>query len=188
MSDLSRVPDGLHPVPDVWTGRATNRAQWLLAAGGLGCLALAGRLAAAQLWNAAVAVPLLMAVVGLGAAGLLVLFGTLAFVHVELTVDRHGLDVRCGHLGLPRRRIPLAEVVDVAHAALVTPRAWGGWGYRWRPGQGMAVVIRRGEGLVLTLREGRMLTVTVDDAETAVRILRHRLLRHHDHPAPGPGA
>ncbi len=47
-----------------------------------------------------------MAVVGCIAAGLLVLFGTLAFVHVALRVDEDHLEVRCGHIGVPRRRIP----------------------------------------------------------------------------------
>ncbi|MCH0542782.1 hypothetical protein I3F58_25115 [Streptomyces sp. MUM 203J] len=160
--------------PETWTGRATNRVQWLLAAIGAACLALGVELAVDAAWNAGVTA-VLMAVIGCVAVGLLVLFGTLAFVHVELTVGRNALEVRCGYMGLPRRRIPLDHVVRADFAPRVTPRHWGGWGYRWRPEKGTAVVVRRGEGLVLTLGDGRSFTITVDDAETAVRVIRRRL-------------
>lgn len=162
------------PTPVIWTGRATNRAQWLLAAVGGGCLALGIALAIDSTWTSGVA-PLVMSIVGCLAAGLLILFGTLAFVHVAVKVDSDAFEVRCGHMGLPRRRILLAHVVRAEFAPSVTPRQWGGWGYRWRPGKGMAVIVRRGEGVVLRLGDGRIFTVTVDDAETAVRIIRARL-------------
>ncbi|WP_436943355.1 hypothetical protein [Streptomyces sp. SudanB25_2051] len=168
------APEFVPAVPETWKGRATNRVQWLLAAVGAGCVALGVALAAGAVWTGGVTAAL-MAVVGCVAVGVLVLFGTLAFVHVELTVDRHGLEVRCGHMGVPRRRIPLDHVVGADFDPRVTPCAWGGWGYRWRPEKGTAVVVRRGEGLVLTLGDGRTFTVTVDDAETAVRVIRHRL-------------
>jgi hypothetical protein len=116
-----------------------------------------------------------MAVVGCIAAGLLVLFGTLAFVHVAVKVDQECLEVRCGHIGLPRRRIPLSQVVGADFVPRVTPRHWGGWGYRWRPEKGTAVVVRRGEGVVLLLGDGHTFTITVDDAESAVRVIRDRL-------------
>lgn len=116
-----------------------------------------------------------MSVVGCIAAGLLVLFGTLAFVHVAVKVDQDCLEVRCGHMGLPRRRIPLSHIIGADFAPRVTPRQWGGWGYRWRPEQGTAVVVRRGEGLVLRLGDGHTFTITVDNAEAAVRDIRRRL-------------
>lgn len=116
-----------------------------------------------------------MSVVGCIAAGLLVLFGTLAFVHVAVKVDKDCLEVRCGHMGLPRRRIPLSHIIGADFAPRVTPRQWGGWGYRWRPEQGTAVVVRRGEGLVLRLGDGHTFTITVDNAEAAVRDIRRRL-------------
>ncbi|MFJ8822652.1 hypothetical protein ACIREE_12785 [Streptomyces sp. NPDC102467] len=159
---------------DIWTGRARNRVQWLLALGGFACLALGIELAVVSSWATGIAA-LAMSVVGLIAVGLLILFGTLAFLHVAVKVDKDHLEVRCGHVGLPRRRIPLAHVVDAAFAPRVTPRQWGGWGYRWRPEIGTAVVVRRGEGLVLILGDGRKFTVTVDDAESAVRHIRDRL-------------
>ncbi|NJP48552.1 hypothetical protein HCJ93_00305 [Streptomyces sp. SBST2-5] len=168
-------PHGEHtPYPDVWTGRATNRAQWLLALAGAACMALGIALAVDSAWTSAVA-PLVMAVVGCIAAGLLVLFGTLAFVHVALRVDEEHLEVRCGHIGVPRRRIPLSQVAGAEFVPHVTPRHWGGWGYRWRPEKGTAVVVRRGEGLLLRLWDGHTFTVTVDDAEAAVRVIRDRL-------------
>ncbi|MBQ1088814.1 MULTISPECIES: hypothetical protein [Streptomyces] len=169
--------------PDVWTGRATNRIQWLLAVLGAACMALGIGLAVDSAWTSGV-VPLVMAVVGCIAAGVLVLFGTLAFVHVALRVDKESLEVRCGHIGVPRRRIPLSRVADAEFAPHVTPRHWGGWGYRWRPEKGTAVVVRRGEGVVLRLWDGHTFTITVDDAEAAVRVIRDRLRPG----APGPAA
>ncbi|CAL9655175.1 hypothetical protein SUDANB105_06770 [Streptomyces sp. enrichment culture] len=163
------------PDADVWTGRATNRFQWLLALFGAACMALGIGLAIDSAWTGGI-VPLVMSVVGCIAAGLLVLFGTLAFVHVALRVDAECLEIRCGHIGVPRRRIPLSQVAGADFAPLVTPRHWGGWGYRWRPEKGTAVVVRRGEGLVLRLWDGHTLTITVDDAESAVRVIRNRLL------------
>lgn len=160
--------------PDVWTGSATNRVQWLLALAYALCLALGIELAVDSMWTSGIAA-LAMSVVGCIAAGLLILFGTLAFVHVAVKVDKDCLEVRCGHMGLPRRRIPLSHVVGADFAQAVSPRQWGGWGYRSRPDIGTAVVVRRGEGLVLSLGDGRKFTITVDDAEAAVRIIRARL-------------
>lgn len=173
MSDHSRASS---PSVDVWTGRATNRVQWLLAPLGAGCLALGIALGVDTAWNLDSA-PLLMSVIGCLAAGLLGLFGTLAFVHVRVRVDSEALEVRCGHAGVPRRRILLGEVVAADVVSSVCPRQWGGWGYRWRPGKGTAVVVRRGEGVVLRLGDGHTFTVTVDDAEAAVSAIRRRLNR-----------
>ncbi|GGW42734.1 lipoprotein [Streptomyces lucensis JCM 4490] len=172
MRDDPRADDAQHP--EVWTGRATNRVQWLLALVGAACMALGIELAVDSAWTSGIA-PLAMSVVGCIAAGLLVLFGTLAFVHVDLRLDKECVEVRCGHMGLPRRRIPLSHVTGADFTALVTPRQWGGWGYRWRPEKGTAVVVRRGEGIVLRLWDGHTFTVTVDDAESAVRVIRARL-------------
>ncbi|WP_299539359.1 hypothetical protein [uncultured Streptomyces sp.] len=171
----ARAQHGSTQVPSTeWTGHARNRVQWLLAAVGAGCIALGVQLAVDSSWASGIA-PLLMSVIGCVAAGLLILFGTLAFVHVAVRVDGDALEVRCGHIGLPRRRILLTHVVGAEFAPRVTPRQWGGWGYRWRPEQGTAVVVRRGEALVLRLGDGMTFTVTVDEAEAAVRFIRDRL-------------
>ncbi|MDT3400428.1 hypothetical protein RKE29_28115 [Streptomyces sp. B1866] len=177
-SDDDRDDEGAWPAAGaggaLWAGRARNRVQWLLAAGGGACMALGIELAVDAPFTSGLA-PLVMAVVGCLAAGLLVLFGTLAFVHVAVRVDEDALEVRCGHIGLPRRRIPLDHVVRAEFAPRLTPCQWGGWGYRWRPEKGTAVIVRRGEGLVVRLGDGRVFSVTVDDAEAAVRVIRDRL-------------
>ncbi|MEU1892298.1 hypothetical protein [Streptomyces pristinaespiralis] len=179
---------GSEPLPEVWTGRATNRMQWLLAVAGLGCLALGIKLAVGATWTTGIAA-MLMAVIGCVAAGLMILYGTLAFVHVAVKIDGYALDVRCGHIGVPRRHIPLSHVVSAEFVHRVTPRQWGGWGCRWRPERGTAVVVRRGEGLAVTLNDGGRFTVTVDDAAMAVRVLRARIAHIKGTGAPGaPGA
>nr|WSZ94551.1 hypothetical protein OH820_01850 [Streptomyces sp. NBC_00857] len=170
------------PPPETWSGRATNRVQWLPAAAGAAFVALGVELAVDSNWTSGNAA-LWMSVIGCVAAGLLILFGTLAFVHVAVRVEGDCLEVRCGHMGVPRRRIQLAHVVEADFVPRVTPRQWGGWGYRWRPEKGTAVVVRRGEALVLRLGDGMVFTVTVDDAESAVRIIRHRM-----NLLPKPGA
>ncbi|MEU9704036.1 hypothetical protein [Streptomyces sp. NPDC047981] len=169
-----RPPGTAAPLPEVWTGRATNRMQWVAAVAGAGCMALGITLAVESPWTSGIA-PLLMAVIGCVAAGLLVLFGTLAFVHVEVKVDDKAMEVRCGHIGVPRCRIPLAQVDGAEYVRRVTPHEWGGWGYRWRPEKGKAVIVRRGEALLLRLKDGRTFTVTVDDAESGVRAILDRL-------------
>ncbi|MGW1885995.1 hypothetical protein [Streptomyces sp. NPDC001970] len=175
MTDQPRTGgQAAEPLPEIWTGRATNRIQWVLAAAGAGCMALGIELAVDSPWTSGI-IALLMSVIGCVAAGLLMLFGTLAFVHVAVTVDCDAMEVRCGHIGVPRRRIPLASVVGAEFVPRVCPRQWGGWGYRWRPEMGTAVIVRRGEGIALRLGDGRTFTVTVDDAEAAVRVIRDRL-------------
>lgn len=158
--------------------------QWLLALVGAACMALGIQLAVDSSWTSGLG-PLVMAVVGCVAAGLLMLFGTLAFVHVAVRVDQKYLEVRCGHIGLPRRRILLSHVVGAEFAPQVSPRQWGGWGYRWRPEKGTAVIVRRGEGVVLNLGDGHKFTVTVDDAEAAVQVIRERLRMLSAPPAAG---
>ncbi|MEU5218719.1 hypothetical protein AB0G79_21315 [Streptomyces sp. NPDC020807] len=172
--------------PTVWAGRATNRFQWLAAVAGAAFMALGITLAVESAWTSGITA-LVMAVVGCLAAGLLVLFGTLAFVHVAVKVDDRAMEVRCGHVGLPRRRIPLARVTGVAHVPSVTPRHWGGWGYRWRPDHGTGVIVRGGEGLVLRLDDGRTFTVTVDDAAAAVRVIEELLRARPPVPPPASG-
>lgn len=168
MTDLRRDDA---PTTHEWTGRASNRLQWGLAVCGAACVALGIRLAVDSPYSSGTA-PLVMSVVGCIAVGVLIIFGTVAFTHVHVTIDREAVEVRCGHVGLPRRRIPLDEVSGAHLAPSVSPRHWGGWGYRWRPDKGDAVVVRSGPALVVDLGPDRKFTVTVDDAESAVRVIR----------------
>ncbi|MCB5179254.1 hypothetical protein [Streptomyces antimicrobicus] len=163
-----------HPPGPLWTGRASNRVQWLFAVLGALFVALGIQLAVSSDWTSGI-VPLVMSVVGCLAAGLLILYGTLAFVHVAVTVDAESLVLRCGHIGLPRRTIALREVAAAEFVPRITPQQWGGWGYRWRPEKGTAVIVRRGEGVELRLDDGKLFTFTVDDAENAVRVIRAHL-------------
>ncbi len=131
--------------PTEWNGRATNRLQWLLALAGAGCVALGIELAVDGAWTSGIA-PLLMSVIGCLAAGLLILFGTLAFVHVVVKVDGDSLEVRCGHAGLPRRRILLSHVTGAEFVPRINPREWGGWELPLAPRTGhRRVVVRKGE-------------------------------------------
>ncbi|MFI0896132.1 hypothetical protein [Streptomyces sp. NPDC020983] len=167
---MTHAPRSESVAPQVWTGRASNRMQWVLATVGAACLALGVELAVDQPATTDL-VPLVMSVVGCLAAGLLILFGTVAFTHVKVRVDRECVEVRCGHIGVPRRRIPLADVSGARLAPLISPRSWGGWGYRWRPEKGTAVIVRRGPGIVIDLGGDRRFTVTVDDPEGAVQAI-----------------
>lgn len=111
------------------------------------------------------------AVQGPGAGIVLIVVGALIATQgrVRVTVDRRGLTVVLGVLGLPRVHIP-AEDITSATAADVSPASFGGWGYRFVPG-GSGVIMRSGPALVVTRRSGRRFTVTVDDAATAAGVL-----------------
>jgi hypothetical protein len=180
---MTHAPGPETVAPQVWTGRARNRIQWVLAAAGAACLALGILLAVNGPGSSGLA-PLVMSVVGCLAVGLLVLFGTVAFTHVHVKVDHDAVHVRCGHIGVPRRRITWDQVSACELAPLISPRTWGGWGYRWRPEKGTAVVVRRGPGFVIDLGNGHRFTVTVDDAEGAVAAIRD-WLRLHPRPFGG---
>ena len=142
---------------------------------GAACMALGIELAVDSAWTSGIA-PLVMSVVGCIAAGLLVLFGTLAFVHVALQVDKECLEVRCGHIGVPRRRIPLVQRRRRRRSSRTSPRATGAAGAtaggpRRAPRSSYDVV----RAWCCELWDGHTFTVTVDDAEAAVRVIQARL-------------
>jgi hypothetical protein len=91
------------------------------------------------------------------------------FGETRITVDRRGLRLVAGFLGVPLKRIPLAQIVS-ASAEHIEPRRWGGWGYRVLPGRS-ALVLRAGPGLVLHLRDGRRFAATVPDPQTPADLL-----------------
>lgn len=136
--------------------------------------------------------PLLVALAGVGCAvagvavGQWVLLGTglvLAVVGVEIhtirvTVDRRGLAVGWGPLGLPRTRIPTARIA-AASGIDVKPSQWGGWGYRGslRFMGKAAAVIRGGPGIRLDLRDGRTFAVTIDDPDSGAALINDYIAR-----------
>ena len=121
---------------------------------------------------AAVAVGVVSAAFGQWPAALSLGIGGIAasmLSSAQVIVNRKGLSVRFGLIGVPRKNIPASDVVK-AVASDISPGQFGGWGYRVVPG-GSGLIIRAGRGLVVTRRSGRKFTVTVDDAESAASIL-----------------
>lgn len=140
----------------VWLGSARNR--WLLALP----LPLIGLMR--HLTPLAGGVATFTAVLSMAMAD--------AFSWVRVTADRNGVDIRCGHLGLIRRRVALDDV-DHAEVFDLVPLAHGGWGYRgslrWM--KRAAIVVRGGSALRLALRDGKQLSVTVDDAASGASLI-----------------
>ena len=141
----------------VWSGTAHNLA--LIAVAPL-VAALAAVLGSAHAW--------------LG--GLVVALVALVFSSVRVLVGPAGVRVRIGLLGWPRRNLAYEEIAE-ARADRIVPLAYGGWGWRRRPGRS-AVVIRAGDGLVLRLRSGGTIVVTVDGAHTAAGLVNDYVARH----------
>lgn len=89
------------------------------------------------------------------------------------TVDRSGLTWRSA-LGVPRGRVPLAEITGVS-VVDVRPGDFGGYGIRSVPGA-TAVVTRPGPALSV-VRGDRRFVITVDDPVTAASVLEGLRLR-----------
>ena len=103
------------------------------------------------------------------AIGLIVL----TFAEARVTVSRQGAVVSLGWLGVPSWSVPLG---DIAHAEVEEVRvmAYGGWGYRLRPGV-RAFVTRGGDGLRLVRADRPDLVVTVDDAARGAGLINAML-------------
>lgn len=143
----------------VWLGSARNRWLWSLCV--LPLLAVvftSGSVSGMALTSSVTAVATLLLAD--------------AFSVVYVTADRHGVRVRCGHLGLLRRSVALAEIAR-AEAFELAPMAHGGWGYRgslWLMNRA-AIVVRRGTALRITLQNGKELCVTVDNADDGAALI-----------------
>ncbi|MGC0144374.1 DUF1648 domain-containing protein [Pseudactinotalea sp. Z1732] len=106
-----------------------------------------------------------------------ILTGTLAILMVAAAVTgafrvragRDGLTVT-SLVGLPRLRVPLADIDSVGVVDVNPAGEFGGVGLRFVPGR-FGVVLRTGEAIQVTRRNGRQFVVTVDDAATAVAVL-----------------
>ncbi len=143
----------------VWLGSAHNHWLWLLAALPLVAATFTSRASTSL-------------AVTTSAVAVATLFLADAFSMVRVKVDRNGVTITCGHLGLVRRKVPLA---DINHAEVfdLVPMAHGGWGYRgslWLMKRA-AIVVRGGSALRLALQSGRELSVTVDDAVDAASLI-----------------
>lgn len=106
---------------------------------------------------------------------------SLAMFSWVVTVDVTGLTVR-STLGVPRKHLPVDEIVDATVDDVVPLRDFGGYGWRTSTDGRTGVVIRGGETLEVRSTGGRRFVVTVDDAATAAALLnafadRHRAAR-----------
>ncbi len=95
--------------------------------------------------------------------------GVLAFAQVRATVSGRGVVVSMGWFGIPSWTVPITNIT-AAQVERISPMAYGGWGYRIRPGV-RAVIVRGGDSLRLE-RSGRAdLLLTVDDPETGAGLI-----------------
>lgn len=99
--------------------------------------------------------------------------GILVFAKVRVTVSRRGAVVSLGWMGYPSWTVPLNSITE-AQLETVAPMAYGGWGYRARPGV-RAVVTRGGEALRLVRTDGADFVITVDDAKTGAGLINSML-------------
>ncbi len=141
--------------PGEWAGSAAARWPVVLAVGMLGAIPFLP-----AEWRWLPVVPALL--VGL-------------FTAVTVTVDGWGVAVGLGWLGWPRRRLRLDEL-DRAEVVDVKPIAYGGWGYRIRPGS-TAVIVRSGPGIRFVRHGQRDFVVTVDDPARGAGVLNDLLRR-----------
>jgi len=138
-----------HPERAVWAGRARNRVLTLLGA----ALIVGGFV----VWGWVTAVLVLVGLV------------VLVFAEVRVAVGGGGAVIGLGWFGVPTWRVPMTEIGGgtVEH---VLPMAYGGWGYRLRPGV-RAIIVRRGEALRIGRIHKPDLVVTVDGAETGAGLV-----------------
>lgn len=150
---------GQHHQQPVW--RRAQYSRWMLGVGAgaaVGLVVVASLLPQQRTW----ALLLLIA-----AAAFLVTGG------VKVTVSPEAVTVASALLPFLRRRVAMARVRE-ASARWTRATEIGGWGYRWKPGM-RAVSLRTGDALWLHLTNGRQFVVTVDDAETAARLVNDHL-------------
>jgi Protein of unknown function (DUF1648) len=161
-SDGSGAVPALDLTPEqraVWVSSAHNRWMWLLGLLPLLAIVFTTRTSSTM-----------ALVMNISAIATLVLAD--AFASVRVKVDRHGVDIKCGYLGLIRRRVALGEIAR-AEVFDLAPMAHGGWGYRgslWLMKRA-AIVVRGGTALRLALASGKELSVTVDNADDGASLI-----------------
>lgn len=94
-----------------------------------------------------------------------------AVLDIRIAAGPDGLELTFGPWGWPRLRVPSSQIerVAVEHA---NPLAFGGWGYRVRPGV-RAVLVRRGPAVRLVRKDRPDLLVTTPDAQQVADALGH---------------
>jgi hypothetical protein len=100
-----------------------------------------------------------------------VVFGLLSTTLVwHVVVDVRGVRVVAA-LGFPRIILPIDEVTGARSIPVDPLREFGGWGVRFAATGAWGVIVRKGAALEVT-RDGKApFVVTVDDAETAARLV-----------------
>ncbi len=141
--------DVAEPGNAVWPGRALGKITTVIGVGAI--------IAAVLSWGWTAVILVL--------AGVIVLL----FAVVRVTISHRGAVVSLGWWGYPSWRVPL-ESIARAEVETVNPMAYGGWGYRVRPGV-RAVVVRGGQSLRLVRDGGTDLVYTVDGAETGAGLV-----------------
>ncbi len=115
---------------------------------------------------------LILAVVLWSLVGLLLVVTALpvmVFSEVRATVSRRGVVVSLGWLGIPHWRVPLEDITG-AEVEDVSPMAYGGWGYRVRPGA-RGIIVRGGNSMRIHRISHPDLVLTVDDADRGVGLI-----------------
>ncbi|MDJ0952527.1 MAG: DUF1648 domain-containing protein [Acidimicrobiia bacterium] len=148
-SSPSPTLDVAAPSSAVWSGRGIGKVTTVIA--------VAILIAAVFTWGWSAILLVVIAVVAL------------MFSIVRTTVSARGVVVSLGWWGFPVWTVPM-ETISRAEVEVVNPMAYGGWGYRVRPGV-RAVVVRSGQSLRLVRNDATDLVYTVDDAETGAGLI-----------------
>jgi hypothetical protein len=141
------------PANAVWSGRGVGKVITVI---GVGVI-----VAGLVVWG--------WTAVALVVIGLVVL----TFAVVRVTVSQRGTVISLGWWGYPTWTVPMESIVS-ADVEKVNPMAYGGWGYRLRPGV-RAVVVRAGDSIRLVRDSGVDLVCTVDDAATGAGLINAML-------------
>lgn len=110
-----------------------------------------------------------------GAAAVLgvpvLLFAMLLMTSIwTVRADATGLTVRSA-TGWPRFHVAAGEIAHAGTTRATALGEFGGWGIRFGRGRRLGIIMRSGEALEVQSRDGGALVVTVDDANTAARLL-----------------